>query len=189
MCGVQHITKYVLKQWFFKAAGQYFFSKRRTPFLFEVKAHKAHKLKDTQDTESKQKALRKDKANRRAPPGLKVHMPHDWNYIEANNYRTLQRSKAPFVYCKIIGQQYEPWRPACDFSLFLDPEKNKDHIPAKAKIVWKWRHWQIFLQRCCHSKKLGWTWLHQRPARAHQGVCNTLLIIIIPSRKIKNKKD
>ena len=115
-------------------------------------------------------------------------MPYDWNYIEANNYRTLQRSKAPFVYCKTIGQQYEPWRPACDFSLFLDPEKNKDHIPAKAKIVWKWRHWQIYLQRCCHSKKFSWTWLHQRPARAHQGVCNTLLIIIIPSRKIKKNR-
>ena len=59
-------------QWFFKAAGQYFFSKRLIPVLFEVKAHKAHKaqkahkLKDTQDTESKQKALRKDKANTRA---------------------------------------------------------------------------------------------------------------------------
>ena len=48
--------------------------------------------------------------------------------------------------------------------------------------------WQISLQWCWSSKKLGWAWLHQRPARAHQGVFNTLLVIIIPLRKIKKNR-
>ena len=46
----------------------------------------------------------------------------------------MQRSKAPFVYCKTIGQQYEPWRPACDFPLFLDPEKTRTIFQQKQRL-------------------------------------------------------